>query len=95
MDQNAATVFDEIAAKILGQIGYPTRHAFVHKLFPQGVQIGGKVLVAPMIFPAQAERVTRALELFFEVAAEVCRDREARGIPRAEAAPVLLFDEVS
>ncbi len=95
LNQNPAAVFDEVAAKILRQLGYPARHAWVHKFFAQGISIGGKVMVAPITFPIPTERVTRALELFFETAAELCLEREERGVPRAEAAPVLLWDEVS
>ena len=94
LDQNAAAVFDEVAARILGQLGYPTRHAWVHRLFPQGITLGREMIVAPVSFHIPTERVTRVMELFFEAAAEICLEREKLGIPRAMAAPVLLWDEV-
>jgi hypothetical protein len=94
LNKDATAAFDEVAAKILRQLGYPTSRPWVHKFFPHGITLGGQVIVAPVSFPIQVSRVTRAMELFFEVAAEECLRREKSGIPRAEAAPVLLWDEV-
>lgn len=94
-DNNAEMVFDEVAGKILRQIGYPTRHALVKGLLPMGATFPFSFLQLPVKIPLEAQRVMHALELFFEVAAEICREREARGIPRKDAAPVLLWDEVS
>lgn len=47
-----------------------------------------------MTWPFSVGAVTHALKLFFQVAEAVCNERMALGLPKEEAAPVLLFDEV-
>jgi hypothetical protein len=89
-------VFDETATHILEQIGYPTRRALVHSILPRGIRVAGSPLSASIEIPSQKDRIKTALALFFQVAADISRERkECADIPYEDVAPVLLCDEVS
>lgn len=96
-EQGHAAIFDETVANIFRQIGYPTRRALVNQVVQDGITVisgVGGTLQMSLGIPTVADRATYALGLFFQTAADVCREREARGMKRADAAPVLLWDEM-
>lgn len=93
-EATAVKVFSETAAKIFSQIGAPTRRALIYKLVPNGFNFSSEFVKIPVEFGPTEERVTHMLELLLEAAAEITKERLARGIPADEAVVVLLWDEV-
>ena len=93
-NDDAVEAFSETAAKIFAQIGAPTRRALIYKLVPNGIKFSNEFLKIPVMFAPTGERVTHMLELLLETAAEITKERLARGIPVKEAVVVLLWDEV-
>lgn len=94
-DSAYEALLNQTAATILAQIGAPPRRAFFRLMFPsRNVFHLAAALEAYSYSYADLESVVRGLQLWFETAAEICLEREARGIPRREAAPVLLFDDL-
>jgi hypothetical protein len=75
------------------QIGYPQRRAVVFTALKNGVLFMGKMIQADLAPHDQRDRLTHALRVLFEAAAAVKSERAAAGVPAADAAPVLLFDE--
>ncbi len=85
---------DVIAAHVCAQIGLPLRASLLARLFDRGMSVSHEGFSMSMR-ASSADRLIAALELLFDAAAEVCRERVLRkDVPPEDAAPVLLFDEV-
>ena len=94
-EDGAIGLFDQTATNIFRQIGAPTRRALIYNIFPSGFSISGPNLSVPVNFGfTKVHRVTQMLELLLETAAEISRERLARGVPNEAAVTVLLWDEV-
>ena len=94
-EDGAIGLFDQTATNIFRQIGAPTRRALIYSIFPSGFSISGPNLSVPVNFGfTKVHRVTQMLELLLETAAEISRERLARGVPSEAAVTVLLWDEV-
>ena len=81
------------AHQIFSQIGFPLRRSFLAAAFSRGFTLQGQHNQAELA-SSLTPRVVMALNLFFSACEELYRERVAQGIPKRDAAPVLLFDEV-
>jgi len=93
-DTEAANVFSQTAAKILRQIGAPPRRALIYKFAPSGFKFKSEHFNIPVNLGPTGERVEQMLDLLLETAAEISKERLARGLPAETAVTVLLWDEV-
>lgn len=78
-----------VADSVYEQIGFPTRRALLLELAPS---VKGAFGVSVYYQPAEARRLSDALQWFIDVAREVSAER-LRDNPEAEV-PVLVFDEL-
>jgi hypothetical protein len=86
-------MLDLAGAQLFAQIGFPSRRSLLGGLLQRGVTVQGLATQAELN-ARKSSRIIAALQLLFEAAAELQREREAAGASRLDAAPLLLFDEV-
>ena len=90
-EDSAQSKLADMAHQIFSQIGYPARRSYVSMLLRGGIF---KAIGNEFTLPETRRRMTGAIELLFEAAAELSAERRRDGFSLLESAPVLLFDEV-
>ena len=94
-EEDACTRMEMTAKQVFEQIGFPARRSILHQLYTSGLFLkfqGAEVGVATT--PPSRDRLLEALRLLFVVSEALCCERAKSGLARADALPVLLFDEV-
>ena len=94
-EEDACRRMDMTAQQVFAQIGFPARRSIVHELYMSGRSFKtGGIEVGAATTPPSRDRLLKALELLFVVSEALCLERLKSGFARADALPVLLFDEV-
>ena len=89
-------LMDSAAAEVFRPIGYPPRRALVFSV-PGALYRDLALIFGPKevdLTSPSSQRACDALRLLFDVLEQLCHERERAGVPRVQAAPVLLLDEV-
>ena len=90
---SAAVLMESTARQIFAQIGFPLRRSLLGSVFGRGFTLNGQHNQADLA-SSLTPRIVMALDTLFSACEELYRLRVAQGIPKQDAAPVILFDEV-
>lgn len=90
---SAAVLMESTARQIFTQIGFPLRRSLLGSVFARGFTLNGQHNQADLA-SSLTPRIVMALDTLFSACEELYRLRVAQGIPKQDAAPVILFDEV-